>query len=457
VPHGDGDWIGIEPAADDHPAWGLSDRLWLLDSQEAWAPREALTLFQAVDYARPDMIPPLFAPARLPPGAGTAVLNLIAGLMKDQGVARVRYRGPYPTEQLFTALLECFRHDPALDDALRRFMDADDVDWIPAPHERHLVAPGVSVQLRHQIDKVVLDGVAFYRRDWQGVIRHEPRVVREEGARVICSLWALGRSLEDRLTLDRSGEVQERPAPALDPIPPAPLPPVWAPALAELIARESAPALASSLREVMRALTLEWGAVPGDLLEVDGARVRVSRRLRAAGVEWVGESGGRPGASAARDRVRGRGRSPRRAGRAPARPGPARGVERGRAGARARHPAARGSPAGIGGEAARPGGERPRLIGARRVTPRSDQALPVLLHLKRGDGGGAVVLARGLHHVDDRDAGLQVVVPGQRTVGNRDGPRGRRLHTVRQRRDLHGLGIFLAGAAPGVETRKNLK
>ena len=28
---GNGDWIGIEPAADDHPAWGLSDRLWLLD------------------------------------------------------------------------------------------------------------------------------------------------------------------------------------------------------------------------------------------------------------------------------------------------------------------------------------------------------------------------------------------------------------------------------------------
>jgi hypothetical protein len=122
------------------------------------------------------------------------------------------------------------------------------------------------------------------------VIRHEPRVVREEDARVVCSLWALGRSLEDRLTLDRWGEVQARPAPALDAIPPAPLPPVWAPALAELIARESAPALATSLREVMRALTLEWGAVPGDLLEVDGARLRVSRRLRAAGVEWVGAS-----------------------------------------------------------------------------------------------------------------------------------------------------------------------
>jgi hypothetical protein len=69
---------------------------------------------------------------------------------------------------------------------------------------------------------------------------------------------------------------------------------VWAPALAELIARESAPALAASLREEMRGLTLEWGAVPGDLLEVDGTRLRVSRRLRAAGVEWVGESAAGP-------------------------------------------------------------------------------------------------------------------------------------------------------------------
>jgi hypothetical protein len=287
---GHGDWIGIEPAAAEDAPWGLSDRLWLLDAHEAWAPREALTLFQAVDYARPDAIPPLLAPARLPPGAGTAVLNLIAGLMKDQGMARVRYRGPYPTEQLFTALLECFRYDATLDDPLGRFTDEGDVDWVPAPHDRHFVAPGVCVQVRHQIDKVVLDGIAFYRRDWQGVVRHEPRVVREEGARVICSLWALGRSIEDRLTLDRSGEVQARPAPTPDPIPPAPLPPVWAPALAELIARESAPALTAPIRDVMHALTLEWGAVPGDLLEVDDARVRVSRRLRAAGVEWVGEA-----------------------------------------------------------------------------------------------------------------------------------------------------------------------
>ena len=287
-----GDWIGIEPAADEHPAWGRSDRLCLLDPAAAWAPREALTVFQAVDYAQPDVIPALLEPARLPMGAGTAVLNLLAGLMKDRGVAHVRYRGPYPTEQLFTALLECFRLDPGPPDPLGRFMDGGDVDWMPAPHERHLTAPGVSVQLRHHIEKVVVDGAPFYRRDWQGVIRNEPRVVREEGSRVICSLWALGHALEDRLVLDRSGEVLERPAAARDPLPPAPLPPVWAPALAELIARESAPALAGALRDVLRSLALEWGEVSGDLLAVDGMRVRLSRRWRVAAMEWVGASAG---------------------------------------------------------------------------------------------------------------------------------------------------------------------
>jgi len=213
--------------------------------------------------------------------------------MKDQGVARVRYRGPYPTEQLFTALLECFRYDAAVDDPFGRFMDGGDLDWMPAPHESHVVAPGVSVQLRHQIDKVTLDGAAFYRRDWQGVTRHEPRVVREDGARVLCSLWAVGGPLEDRLALDRSGEVLERPAPRLDPIPPARLPPVWGPALAELIARESAPALASPLRELVPVLGLEWGPVPGDLMRVVDGTVQLSRQLREAGRKWV--AGAMPG------------------------------------------------------------------------------------------------------------------------------------------------------------------
>jgi hypothetical protein len=285
-----GAWIGVEPAAASRPAWGMCDRLWRLGPDEAWAPREELTVFQAIDYGHPDFIPPLHDPQRLPPGAGTAVLNLIAGLMTDRGVARVRYRGPYPTEHLFTTLLESFRYDASLDDPLGRFMDGGALDWLPAPHESHHVAAGVSIRLRHEIDAVVLDGDTFYRADWQGVIRRESRVVRRAGERVICSLWALGRPIEDRLVLDRAGEVLERPAPAADARPPAPLPPAWGPALGELIARDSAGPLAAPLREVVPALPLEWGSVPGDLLGVRGARVRLSRRLREVGVAWIREA-----------------------------------------------------------------------------------------------------------------------------------------------------------------------
>ena len=200
-----GVWLGVEPAAASHPAWGASDRIWLLETAEPWAPREAVTVFQSVDYAAPDFIPPLAEPSRLPPGAGTAVLNLLAALMKDHGVARARYRGPYPTEQLFTSLLESFRYDPAVADPFERFMRGAPLDWLPAPFESHHLAPGLCVHLRQEIDTVTFEGTTFYRTDWQGVVRREPRVVRSDGARVVCSLWALGRSLSDRLVLDRAG------------------------------------------------------------------------------------------------------------------------------------------------------------------------------------------------------------------------------------------------------------
>lgn len=284
-----GHWVGIEPRTATHPGWGASDRVWLVGAPGPWTPREALTVFQSLDYERLDFIPPLAEPRRLPPGAGTALLDLVAGLMKDQGVSRARYRGPYPTEQLFTSLLECFRYEPSTADPLGRFMGGAPVDWLPAPHESHHVAPGLSVQLRQEIDKVVLHGAAFYRMDWQGVGRREPRVVRSDGDRVICSLWALGRPLEDRLVLDRAGEVIEIPALANDRAPAAPLAPVWTAALGDLIARESAPALAASIREVTSALALEWGAVPGDLLRVDGQTVRISRRLEDAAVAGLRE------------------------------------------------------------------------------------------------------------------------------------------------------------------------
>ncbi len=281
----DGRRIGIEPGGGSHPAWGAADQVWLLG--DAWEPLERLTTFAPLDYERLDHVPPLAEPRRLGAGGGTALLNLLAALMKDQGAARVRYTGPFPTEQLFTALLESFRYDPAATAPLERFLAGEPLDWLPAPHERHEVASGVWIQARHEVEKVVVDGRSFYRRRWQDVERREPRVLRADGDRVVCSLWALGRVIEDVLTLDARGEVLDAPAPVVDPRAPAPMPPIWRAAAGALVARESAAALAGAIDDVMADLALEWGPVPGDLISVGGGRARIARRLRDTADDWI--------------------------------------------------------------------------------------------------------------------------------------------------------------------------
>jgi len=223
-------------------------------------------------------------------------------MMKDQGLARARYRGPFPSEQLFTSLLESFRHDPAQALPLERFLADGGLDWLPAPFESHQVAPWVTVQLRQDIDKVVADGVAFYRPEWQGIKRREPRVVREDGERVICSLWALGGPLEDRLILDRSGEIVDAPAPRALEGSPSPLAPVWNSALGDLIARESAPPLAMAIVEVLHGTELEWGTVPGDLMRAWDKRIRLSAQLREAATASI--RGAAPGRERAEQALR---------------------------------------------------------------------------------------------------------------------------------------------------------
>lgn len=277
-----GDWIGIEPRAAAHPLWGASDRLWRLSGGRGWQPIEPLTVFEALPWAAIDCIPPLAEPARLPPGAGTAVLNLLGAVAQDQGVSRLSYRGPYPTEQLFTALLESFRFVPDGDDPLGRFLDGT-LRWIPAPHQRRFPAEGVGVQLRAGVEKVVVRGRAYYRTEWQSVRRHAPRRVHDVGDTVVCSLWALGAPVEDHLVLDREGGVIATLAPAPDPRRAAPLAARITSGVEAVLRATSAPALATEIREVMGTLTLEWGSVPGDLVEVGNDRARVSWRLHDAG------------------------------------------------------------------------------------------------------------------------------------------------------------------------------
>jgi hypothetical protein len=278
----DGSWLTIEPRATADAPWGLSDRLW-----HRGAP---LTVFQALDYTRIGFIPALAEPGRLPPGAGTAVLNLIAGLAADQGGQPLAYRGPYPGEQLFLALLESFRHEDGEGDPLGAFMNAR-LTWLPAPHERVAGDSGIWIQLRDGIEKVVWEGRPYVRPLCQGIRRHAARRLRDHGGRVICSLHALGLDLEDHLRMSPGGE-------AIEVLPAEPLspqvfdgPPGLLPGVAAAAAARSAPPLAPFILESAAELRLEWGPIERDLVMCAGDRLRVSSRLLPAIRARLGDGG----------------------------------------------------------------------------------------------------------------------------------------------------------------------
>ena len=286
----DGSWLGIEPRATRDAPWGWSDRLWHAAEPPANGWHGArLTLFESVDWARIDRIPVLGEPARLPPGGGSAVLNLIAARAAEQGAGPLAYRGPYPTEQLFLALLESFRYEPDVADPLAAFM-AGGLAWRPAPSERLFVGDDLYVQLRGRIEKVVWRGIAYYRPEWQQVVRHAPRRIADEPGGVRCGLWALGRKLEDSLRLRADGDLDT--ILAAEPAPSAsrPLPDlVWV-GVAAVVAARSAEPLAPFVESVARTYSLEWGAVARDLVQIGRGRVRLSERLRAALAAGLGSA-----------------------------------------------------------------------------------------------------------------------------------------------------------------------
>jgi YD repeat-containing protein len=281
----DGSWLTIHPGAAHDPRWGASDLL-----RHAGV---ALTCCAAVEWRRVEAIPPLAEPARLPPGGGTAVLNLVATLAADQGSPALAYRGPYPTEQLFLALLESFRWegDAPGDDPLAAFM-AGGLRWTPAPHRRALTPAGVYVQSRERIEKLVWQNRAYYRADWQGVRRHAPHRVHDAGTLVRGSLWALDAPLEDHLALSLDGRVLAAALPAPDPAPGRPLAPAVAAGVVAVVEAASAPPLGASIREVAAGLALEWAPLSGDLAVVTGQQARVSTRFgRALGARLADAPG----------------------------------------------------------------------------------------------------------------------------------------------------------------------
>src|SRR5262249_58545334 len=116
-------------------------------------------------------------PGLLASGAGAALLYMLAALAWDQHGPALRYRGPYPIEQLFWSLIESFRLEPSSlgPDALARFLAQAEttfargalqevsVDWRPAPHERRIESGGVVVQLRDGVERISWQGRAYHR------------------------------------------------------------------------------------------------------------------------------------------------------------------------------------------------------------------------------------------------------------------------------------------------------
>ena len=278
----DGSWLGIEPRATRDAPWGWSDRLWHAAAPPASGWHGArLTLFEALDWARIDRIPVLAEPARMPPGGGSAVLNLVAARAAEQGAGPLPYRGPYPTEQLFLALLESFRYEPETSEPLAAFM-AGGLAWRPAPCERLFVGDDLYVQRRERIEKVVWRGIVYYRPQWQDIVRHAPRRIVDSAEGVRCGLWALGHRLEDSLALHADGDLDAILAREPAPAPSRPLPPaVWSGVAAVVAARGAAP-LAPFVESAAQALSPEWGPVARDLVQIGRGRVRVAARLRDA-------------------------------------------------------------------------------------------------------------------------------------------------------------------------------
>ena len=284
-----GDWISIEPRAGIEPPWGAVDRLWMGDAPDR--PTTALSVMGAVNWHHLAAIPPLAEPARLPPGAGTAVLNLIAGLAREQHVQRLGYGGPYPTEALFLALLECFRPAATEGDLLARFM-ANDLAWIPAPFVPSFDDVAYVQRRDDRIEKVVWAQRAYYRETWGPVRRLAPLRVHDAGPAVRCSLWALGEPIADHLIIGPDGEPHVvAPAPTPDAAPPdRRLAPAVREALVALVVVLSAPPLAAALLAVCATLAFRCGPVRLDLAEVgerevvvaDALAHRLARRLASA-------------------------------------------------------------------------------------------------------------------------------------------------------------------------------
>ncbi|MCW5802167.1 MAG: hypothetical protein KIT31_07250 [Deltaproteobacteria bacterium] len=133
------------------------------------AHRVGETAVSAIAWARPTEIPAIAAPGLLAAGSGGAIMNAIALLAEDVGVAALRYAGPYPTSALWGTLARSFA-TAGTEEAFTRGLweraarlarEPIAIDFAPAPHARLKVERG-HVELRAGVvERAVIDGVVY--------------------------------------------------------------------------------------------------------------------------------------------------------------------------------------------------------------------------------------------------------------------------------------------------------
>lgn len=248
---------------------------------------EPVTWMGAIDWARPEVIPPIEHPARLPAGSGTIILNTLALLAEHAGVTRLRYAGPYPTSALWQSLLQSFRPlegdearftDGALARAARADMSPVAVDLAPAPFERHWVTATVWAQVRDQLERVMVGGEIY--TPGHGVRRLVPT---DEPGWTAAEVW-LGGAPYARVAIFNSddgglSDWDEDLPPVESPVMGQALPAPLRAALAELVAELLPPLLAAGAAAVLADLHVEWGDAGAAAARDRGDRVIVHAAL----------------------------------------------------------------------------------------------------------------------------------------------------------------------------------
>jgi len=246
-----------------------------------------LTTCTPVDWRGPRRIPAIAAPGALPPGSGSALLNLIALLAADAGVTALRYAGPYATAALWRALTQSFRTDgdpgaftiDATGRAMRLAHDEIPIDFVPAPFERAWVTGG-EVHLRDGLARARLDGVVYAPGASVG------RLVADRD-RWAAEVWFGDAAWARIALLDASGRLLDGPhgpPPCTSAVIGRRFPDEMREALAEVVATLVAPPLADAARGVLADEDVRWadcGAVAARAAD-DGIEVHAALWERIA-------------------------------------------------------------------------------------------------------------------------------------------------------------------------------